>query len=468
MSDTPPAVGAIRLFDAARPDLDAGLYRVTSALEIAQTSGGALTAPPPLQTHVRVGGPRFVLDDGEIATRHPPLNAKGAFWDRLPHVALGRRTLPWERPLADGTPWLAVLVVRANEGDLATGKLHALLPAAVVAALPDLPADDPTVTVLRMHDLATFKAILPSRDDVRLLAHVRRVNVADTELAGRDDDGDFAIVTANRLPLLTAGAVTTSYLGCVVSLEARDDVWTVPAGQSPPPLLVLASWTFTVSAVGGTFEEVARLLDVAPIGAPASGTPVILDANGTLGIDRVTRPGDRVRARYRGPLLGTHAGQPLGATDDDICVPAAFELGRLLGAADGRFLRELVAWHRAQEAGARTALVRADLAVTLAVNAAPRGVGPRVRAAADARSIETLDSAAVQAVLAERLAQHPRRVADLWQVHPAARALAAARAPRPEAKKRNNAAKKTRATKQPGAAKPARSVKRGRRRKVPR
>lgn len=427
MSDTPLAVGSIRLLDAAQPNLDAGLYRFTSALEVTVASSGtALAAPPPLQTHVRVAGPRFTVDDGEIASRHPPLNALGAFSDRLPHVALGRRTLPWERTLADGTPWLALLVVRADEGILATGKLRALLPASVVAALPDLPAADPTITVLRMHRLATLKAILPSRAEVRLLAHVRRVNIADTELAGRDDDGSFAVVAANRLPLLEAGAVSTSYRACLVSLESRDDIWNLPATQAPPPLLVLASWTFTVSAVGGTFAEVAKQLDVAPFGAPASGTPVLLDAKGTLGVDRVTHAGHRVDARYRGPLLGTHAGQPLGATVDDISAPAAYELGRLLGTADGRFLRDLIAWHRAEESAARTALVSETLIKTLAGGHPPRRGRPTGVADAAAMPPSAADThATILALLTDRLAQRSRHQADLWRVHPAARKLVA-------------------------------------------
>ena len=434
MSNTPPNVGAIRLHDAALPALPGGLYRLTSTVEVTRIAGNApLGAPPPRETHIRVAGPRWALDDSEIATRHPPENARGAFWDRLPHVSLGRRTLPWERPLADGTPWLAMLVVAPGEGDLASGTLRGLLPPAVVSALPDLGTDDPTVRVLKIHTLAAFQALLPSRADVRLLAHVREVNVADTALAGSDDDGSFAVVTANRLPILAPGTQTTAYLACLVSLESRDDVWTVPAGAAPPPLIVLASWNFTVSATGGTFEELARQLDIAPFGAPAAGGAPLLDAAGTVAVDRVGRTGERTGAHYRGPLLGTRGDQALPSAPDDLSAPAAVELGRLLGAADGRFLRELVAWHRADEAAARAETVRASLDESLG-----NGAGRERRSARGGAPAARLSNAAVHDALSTQLVQGAGPRAELWQVHPAAQTLAdrAARRKQSAVKKR--------------------------------
>jgi hypothetical protein len=349
MSTTPPAVGFIRLLDAAIPALDAGLYRLTSSLDVQQRDPGGtlspLASPSPQTMHFEVSGPRFTIDRGDVSDRQPPPDAKGAFGDRLPHIALGRRTLAWERLAPDGMPWLALLLFRSDEAQLATGTLSALLPPPVIATLQGLDpfTGDPSVTVVRVKDLATFRAVLPSRKDVTLLAHVRQVNMSDTALAGPDDDGIFAVVVANRLPL-SSSVDGTTYLACLVSLEGRDDAWTVTTGQAPA-LIVLHSWTFTSSGAGGTFEHLAATVDAAPFGATAGGSPSLLSADGTIAVQGTDRDGNSGTARYRGPLLGLATGQPLGAASNDISSASAFELGRLLGGADGRFLRELAGWH---------------------------------------------------------------------------------------------------------------------------
>jgi hypothetical protein len=356
MSETTVPVGSIRLYDSVQSGLEDGLYRVTSTLDVRHmTAQAALAAPPEQVGHIRVTGPRFILGPEEIADCHPPLKALGAFAERLPHVVLGRRTLPWERVAPDGTPWLALLVFRADEVSLTSGTLRTSLPAGVVTALEGVePIDgDPQVTLLKVKDLATFRSVLPARTEVGLLTHVRQVNIADSALAGSDDDGWFAVVTANRLPFLTADGKDTAYLACLVSLEERSDAWTVANGQ-PPALVVLFSWSFTCTASGGTFEHFARQLDSAPFGTPVEGQMALLDESGTVSLGRVDRQGNLSTVRYRSPLLGLADGIPLDSGVDNITASAAFELGRLLAAADAHFTREIIAWHRATEAAART------------------------------------------------------------------------------------------------------------------
>ncbi|MFD1326247.1 hypothetical protein, partial [Micromonospora sonneratiae] len=349
MTETPVAPGSVRLYDRVEPALRAGLYRVSSTLDVRPTTGGQLQSPPTHATHVQVDAPRFALDASEVAAQHPPADAVGTFGDRLPHAVLGRRTLPWERRLADGTPWLALLVVRADEGKLVNGTLQGLVGSTVVAALAANQPVDPNQQVrgLQVKDIATFRALLPSRADVALLTHVRQVNLADTALAGNDDDGWFSVVTANRLPL--AGTGPTTWLACLVSLEARDDAWSTTTG-TPPTLVVLASWSFVTGSTGGTFERLAADLDVAAFGEPATGSDPVLRPDGAVPLTGTARDGSPTTVGYRSPLLGSG-----GAAADDVTDTAAYELGRLLAAADGRFIREVVGWHRSAEAAARSA-----------------------------------------------------------------------------------------------------------------
>src|SRR5207244_7647639 len=96
-------IGSIRLFDSVEPQLEAGVYRIVSSLEL----GSSGLAPRPAdETYVDVGGPRFRLGPDEVPAVHPPQNARGGFGRRLPHVVLGRRTLPWERRGPATEAWL--------------------------------------------------------------------------------------------------------------------------------------------------------------------------------------------------------------------------------------------------------------------------------------------------------------------------------------------------------------------------
>ena len=351
MTETVP-VGSMRLYDNAVPDVPAGVYRVRSSLDIT-ADGSTLEAPPAHEAFLQVDGPRFTLSPADVAAVHPPPGSIGAFGERLPHIALTRRTLPWERRFDDVTPWLVLLVVREDEATVlppqplraAVGEDHF----ALLAAAGSIEGDGPPVSVLLATDAMTQSALLPMRRDAQLLAHVRQVNLADSELAMGDDDGWFAVVVANRLPT-TAGA----YRACLVSLECRE--WLLMASAvTPTPLVVLYQWAFEVGQ-GGLFEVLARQLSVGALELPGDRPPTMA---------RVDHDGLAAASTYRGPLRATrqspvHPGKP-----GDLGPEAAAELGRLLGAADGRFLQDVYGWHR-----------DADLADLGAITAAARRQPP--------------------------------------------------------------------------------------------
>ncbi len=412
MSNDAPPVGSIRLYDRAQPDLEAGDYRVTSSLDITG-NGAALAAPSANTTYVTVSSPRFALAADQVASRHPAPQAKGGFGDRLPHVVLGRRTLPWERSGPGGGPWMALMVVAEGEGALVNGTLGALLPATVVTALKaDEPfADDPAVTVLQMTRGDLLAGLLPKVAELPLLAHVRQVNLQDSTLAGTDDDGWFAVVAANRLP--QAGAQDTNFLACLVSLEARDDLWAAAGAAKPPAVLVLHAWNFTgVAGAAGSFEALAAGLDVRAFGA-SDTTPV--DAHGTLPLQRVDRQGAAATVHYRGPLLGTSS-TPLPADADDVSRACAVELGRLLGSADARFLRETVAWQRTTESQARVALNVQRLAAIVAPVAPAPVPGPPALAGKPLPLVLPNLPQLLSTTIALRLKTDLPR-ANLWQLH---------------------------------------------------
>jgi hypothetical protein len=379
----------MRIYDDVRPALPDGLYRLTASTTLSRPDFAVSSA----DGYFLVDGPRFALPASDVTAVYPPADAVGEFGDVLPQVVLGRRTLPWERELdpgqvipppapdphnlpATGVPWLGLLLFVDDPARREVTVLPDPVPLSSVVTDPAIRARlglggaDPAVRAIEV-DAPLLRQVAPSKDEVRLLSHVRQVNVDDRELAAGDSDGWFAVVQANRLP--TPGL---RHRACLVSLEQRSDV-IFPAppqpGQSLPPsapqrLVLLYTWTFTAAAAGGSFRELAEALNADLIGLHAPG----VTDTGHRPLTLHDRAGGDQTAWYRGPLVSRPlARDPLGpyhAADqalrvspetgaEDISYAAAFELGRLLGAADGRLAQELMGWRReAYQAAARSSV----------------------------------------------------------------------------------------------------------------
>src|SRR5581483_2461212 len=266
MTDQTVAPGQMRLYDEVRPALPDGLYRLTASTTLSRPD----FAVSSVDGYFLVDGPRFALPASDVAGVYPPADAQGAFADVLPQIVLGRRTLPWERdldpghviaPVPDplplsptGVPWLGLLLF---VDDPARREVTVLPdPVPLSSVVPDsirgqmgLDGTDPAVRAIEV-DAPLLRQVAPSKDEVRLLSHVRQVNLDDRELAAGDSDGWFAVVQANRLPV-----PGLRHRACLVSLEQRSDV-IFPAGpqnrqqlpvSAPQRLVLLYSWTFTAA-----------------------------------------------------------------------------------------------------------------------------------------------------------------------------------------------------------------------------
>jgi len=394
MTDRPVAPGEMRLYDDVRPALPDDTYLLRASTTLSRPD---LTVNP-VDAYFAVEGPRFALPATEVVAVHPPRNAQGSFDEVLPHVVLGRRTLPWERqldstgvirdpvteppdpeprPLPGSAPWLGLLLFVDDPTRTEVTVLPQPVPLSSVVTDPQirirlrLGNTDPQVQAIEV-DAGLLRQIAPSRQEVQLCCHVRQVNVDDRELAAGDSDGWFAVVMANRLP--TPGL---RHRACLVSLEERSDV-IFPTGPEPGEVLpaakqrlvLLHTWTFTAAPArpgGGSFRELAGALDSGLFGAD---TLNVTDT-GHHALTLQDRSGAAQAVWYRGPLVARPvARDPLGpyhSADqarrvspetgaEDISYAAAFEVGRLLGAADGRLAQELMAWRREayQEAARRS------------------------------------------------------------------------------------------------------------------
>lgn len=221
-----PKKGEMKLYSACIPDMGAGDYTINLKQELS----GNEELPGVFENidkHVEVTGPRLNLAGNEIFGSFPPNHAVGAFDNRLAHITLKRRTLPWERKTGDSTdgtkerkPWLALVVLAEAEANFNRN-------VSVEEFTNDLPEEvrnklnldeSASMDLLEVTEEVVEK-VFPLQDEVSLLSHVRQVNLADTELAGSDDDGFMAVILSNRLPRRGQ-----SYGAYLISLEERLDV----------------------------------------------------------------------------------------------------------------------------------------------------------------------------------------------------------------------------------------------------
>jgi hypothetical protein len=435
MSFPQPPKGSMFLYDYITPPLPTDKYRIEVDTRLSLQRPGASTREEQLLNEARyfeVVGPRFQLSPADVAGVYPPRNGHGAFQDSLAQIVIKRRTLPWERPLdkanhiGDPTgsenlpadypvPWVALLIFEEDEYTLLQNvPLENVVSTDVFARLGrplNILCDAVEAS------LPLVRSIIPSKEELQLLAHVRQVNIDDRELSVEGSEGWFAVVMANRVP--TVGAKCRA---CLVSLEERSDLVPrdpppvfVPTGEPPltdfpfrdvtvlaknrsrvteksvdidygrlipanvthsevgqpglvfspildlkTRLVLLHSWQFICEG-NCTFFDLMQGLDVGMIGkTKTQGQPALTDT-AHLHMKLQDRGGTEETTWYRGPLvpfdltpdpLGPYhsADQARRATPEtgaeDISYAAAFDLGRLLAAADARFAQELMRWRR--------------------------------------------------------------------------------------------------------------------------
>lgn len=402
-----PGPSSITFADHALPPLQDDTYTLTLTHTLTYGSGAQQQTFVKAHTFA-VTGERFQLPPQLVHKTFPPAHTQGDYDALLPHVLLGRRTLPWERnpgTSGDQASWLAVLVFAQAEAPAPqAGTLADLLPSSVSGNLPDdgsywsygsgsKSVQDFLDVGQQLSDACTWldlpgplwAAYAPSAADLQWNAHVRTRTHADG--SGKD----YAAVVANRLP--PPGQTAIAHL---VSLEGLGSQ--LPDGDGTLPntptwstirLVSLTSWSFRVGPLQASFtallqglnggvqsdgttqrrDSQLRLPDgYQPSAAPAQVTSPPFDAGYTVLQNESLAEGS---AWYRGPLWpstitppaadATWTGNPLPvehagtlaaalppgvAPATDQSYAAAWQLGRLLALADRDFATAQVAWKR--------------------------------------------------------------------------------------------------------------------------
>ena len=352
------------------------------AINVTQSLDGRLMQDGPATVNVRIEGPQTSLLPDMVGGVFPAPGSDQSPDEFLPHVALTRRTLPWERigpDPAPTTPWLALLLFK--ESELRSAEQRKLAPAVSVTQLkvediPDLATRNRLLNTLHIPgatEVSTLsvansllRSIIPRIAELPLLCHMKRETVGGVDV-------DHAIVVCNRLPDASApaGQKPQLHTAVLVSIERAPELFILPV-TGTTTLLVLHHWTFRPSQ-GGDFEQVIKSIAYRPHGGvlrfgnlpvPAGGGEPVPLSGGFKGL--LHKDGyfltpvehdQEVNATYRSPLHPftpppRSSGFAIAAApnefenaDDttplDFSHAAAFELGRLLALNDPGILEDL-------------------------------------------------------------------------------------------------------------------------------
>jgi hypothetical protein len=312
MSNNGATAEQITFYSYWLPALKPGEY-VVKVKPTLTADGKALTDESPddekdaVTETFHVGAPRWALTGSEVYSCYPAPGQIGEFSNTLPHIVFDRCTLPWERTI-DGkdqtdppVPWLALILLtdadfssetavdKKQVPQIKTRKLNELLKATeggvivpedgviVPESLKPDPYDDKDKVLCQTIDLPArlFSAVMPQKDALQYLAHVREVKTGNKETWSLLKEGKFSVVICNRFPETQPKASNVKDWGivntvCLVSLEGWDKHLKNPAELDKPQFkakscrfVVLGSWRFTCQG-SGTFKTLMENLNKVP------------------------------------------------------------------------------------------------------------------------------------------------------------------------------------------------------------
>lgn len=405
------------------PGLTAGLYKTNVTQTVNQSDPGSFGSA----VQFAVAANRFSLPGNYVQSVFPPSLSVGEFSDVLPHIVLTKRTFPWAREAKEENiefPWLALLTLSDDEyikpkkktasdlikkGDSITVVGSSLtgtgqLPTGYLSYPNINPLDygetpDQECQIMDV-PLALFNRITPSLNDLRKLAHIRKVDTIDSE-DHESDELQFSVVMSNRL-----SAQGQNTYGVLVSLEHMAQY--LPADDGTPSsnipsdtkfvrLTVLKEWRFFNNGQDKVLVNLLKGLNKTPdlgvsslrlppasVSAPdpsesavktalshqAAGQLTDTDADvlvqnayamGYCPMTHHLRDAGVTASWYRGPLAPFYVELPVNipaATSDsmlrfdpqsglfDVSYASAWQLGQLMGLQSKTFANALYQWKR--------------------------------------------------------------------------------------------------------------------------
>ncbi len=327
-----------------------------------------------IEKKVVVRGERFNLDKSDINTCFPPNGSEGAYFNYLPHIVLKSGTLPWERNAGKEEkhiPWLALLLFDEDEvSEIRTvsvelkdlnGENYCKIDLETIESKTD------KCDILEIPEIL-FKRIVPTKDDLTFLAHIRRVNNEKKENYNPDNrETEYSVIVGNRIP--QEGKKSVVYL---VSLEnfyndKFENRYKPKNGMIQ--LVALKNWCFTLAREEDTFVGIAKNLrhNSGTLKYPYDTSKQknellekLLSMSYTL-MPHHTREGEKTVSIYKGPLISYHSRRdiklPVSCSDElvhfhtdtgmfDVSYAAAWQIGRLLAIKNKGFTVALYKWKK--------------------------------------------------------------------------------------------------------------------------
>jgi hypothetical protein len=233
--DVQSNAGSVEFIEYHQPGLTDGDYEITVTQEVSTPDLKIPDAEFTTTKNFTVAGERFELKPSDVHSIFPPDGNLGEHSNVLPHIILNRSTLPWERRAEDESndvPWLALLLFDEAEKPLPlparltlveksqptiktlnqsrdpapAGKFPELIARGVTAlsaappflVLENGQHDGDMLTVIDVKK-SLLKAIMPTVEELRLLAHVRLGKDPKRDPTGENLE-ESAVVISNRLP----------------------------------------------------------------------------------------------------------------------------------------------------------------------------------------------------------------------------------------------------------------------------
>jgi len=264
--------------NAAVPAKCGTVATITVEQTLSGGGGAGLIVEGTNTVQVLIDGPQTRLNGDDIAGVYPAAGSDESADEYLPHIALSRRTLPWDRYGIDQNnerPWLALVLFRESELNAPSTQNPQPKGAPEPVKVSDIAAKDPLahtalngllgadapVTVLYVRN-EMWRRTRPAVEDLRYLTHMRKTSFSP------GGSRYASVVISNRLPYAGNGEEPAEmHTACLISLEDRGDLWDGArnVNGNTTALLVLHHWKFRPSK-GGDFEQVIRSIRYRPNG----------------------------------------------------------------------------------------------------------------------------------------------------------------------------------------------------------
>ena len=230
-----------------QPALKDGDYQITVKQEVTGAKISSNNSFTITRTFA-VSGERFDLKPADIHAVFPPAGSLGEHSNVLPHIVLNRSTLPWERQAdanSDNIPWLALLLFEEEEKP--EPKIITLQELKNIQSYPAKFPDFELESGQHQQDKVTIidvakdllDKILPTKEDLKYLAHVRQGTDNEGNLVG----DELAVIIGNRLP--KKSSISTVHFVSVAGRYNNDGFNFQGAGDNDYIRLVsLKSWRF--------------------------------------------------------------------------------------------------------------------------------------------------------------------------------------------------------------------------------